>query len=564
MIFRLLVLAVSLLLLAQAPVDPGAGSSQPNGAEPPYRIDDLRVHSAIRERQGKAERYVTVEFTVKRTSDGEPVADIGKDELKVLEDGLAVNDLEIYQPSTQDPLTAVLTLDISGSMNDRIKADQATKMDQARKAASTFLDLLHDKVDCGLILFNHEILQPTIPPIRDPKRYLENRQVVRQRIVTVQASGATAYLDAAAEAIRMLKDVQGRRAVLLMTDGLDTNSKTSIEEVIKEAQDARVPIYTLGVGQPGKKEPVTSVLVLDCSGSMNDRADQRDQVTKIEALRESASRFFDLMRPDAQTAVVPFNEKVMLLSDFTKDKAQLKEAVQKLEADGETALFDAILGALQTLEENKPTGKKAIIALTDGVDNRSRYKVNQVIEQSKRLKVPLYLLGLGRVDVNPPEIDQPVMRKMAEASGGAYYHARNRQSLFEIFENLSIQLHDDGIDEDTLKQLASQSGGTYKQAREVSELQPIYRKLAEELQSTYTVTFTSRRASHDGTARGIDISVWRNGVPLSDVAMASYNVHGVVVPEMSGGVYLGFLILLGGLLALPAGIKLLYRFYGGA
>src|SRR5260370_18882950 len=110
MIFRLSILAVPLLLLALAPVDPEEVSSQPNGAEPSYRIDDLRVHSAIRERQGKPERYVTVEFTVKRTSDGEPVADIAKDELKVLEDGQAVNDLEIYQPSTQDPLTAALTL----------------------------------------------------------------------------------------------------------------------------------------------------------------------------------------------------------------------------------------------------------------------------------------------------------------------------------------------------------------------------------------------------------------------------------------------------------------------
>jgi VWFA-related protein len=539
------------------PLHPIRGQDTSSAVQPLYRIDDLRVHSAIRDRAGKPERYVTVEFTVKRASDGEPVADIGKDELKVLEDGLPVSDLEIYQPRTQDPLTGVLTLDISGSMNDH------GKMDQARKAAGTFLDLLHDKVDCGLILFNHEIVQPTIPPIRDPKRFQENRQAVRQRIVTVKASGGTAYLDAATEAIHMLKDVPGRRAVLLMTDGVDTNSKTTIEEVIKLAQETGVPIYTLGVGEPGKKEPVSSILVLDCSGSMNDRADNRDRVTKIQALHESATRYIDLVRADSQTAVVPFNDKVAR-SDFTKDKSQLKGFVEKLEADGETALFDAIMVALQALEEEKPAGKKVVVALTDGVDNRSRFTEKDVIAEAKRQKVPLHLLGLGRVDVNPPEIDERVMRHMATATGGNYYHARNRQSLFEIFEDLSIQIHDDGIDEEALKLLASQTGGTYKQARDVSELQSIYRSLAEELQSTYTVKFASRRASHDGTARGIDISVWRNGVPLSDVAMASYNVHGVVVPEMSGGVYLGFLGLLGVLLALPVGIKRLYRFYGGA
>src|SRR5260221_10989520 len=108
---RLLFLSVPLLFLAVMPLDPIHGQDNASSVAPLYRIDDPRVHSAIRDRAGKSERYVTVEFTVKRTSDGEPVADIGKDELKVLEDGLPVSDLEIYQPRTQDPLTGVLTLD---------------------------------------------------------------------------------------------------------------------------------------------------------------------------------------------------------------------------------------------------------------------------------------------------------------------------------------------------------------------------------------------------------------------------------------------------------------------
>jgi hypothetical protein len=91
----------------------------------------------------------------------------------------------------------------------------------------------------------------------------------------------------------------------------------------------------------------------------------------------------------------------------------------------------------------------------------------------------------------------------------------------------------------------------------------IYEQLAQELQSTYTVTFPSRRASHDGTARGIDISVVRNGVRVSDVARADYNVHGVVVPEMDARVYLALLGFLGVLLAVPTGVRRLYRFYGG-
>ncbi len=169
------------------------------------------------------------------------------------------------------------------------------------------------------------------------------------------------------------------------------------------------------------------------------------------------------------------------------------------------------------------------------------------------------MLGLGR----PGELNEAVMRRLAEATGGKYFHAGNQQELFKVFEDLSIDLHDDGIDEATLKDLAEKTGGKYYPARDVSRLQLLFGEIADELQTTWTVTFPSRRQVDDGTARAVDVSVWRNGTRVSTVGSADYNVHGVVVPELSSRVYLGFLALLGGMLALPAGLRRLYRFYGG-
>jgi hypothetical protein len=77
------------------------------------------------------------------------------------------------------------------------------------------------------------------------------------------------------------------------------------------------------------------------------------------------------------------------------------------------------------------------------------------------------------------------------------------------------------------------------------------------------VTFPSRQAKFDGTARGIDVSVWRNGRRISSGGATDLSVFGVVVPEMDSGVYLGLLVVLVGLLGLPAGLRGLYRFYGG-
>jgi VWFA-related protein len=268
-----------------------------------------------------------------------------------------------------------------------------------------------------------------------------------------------------------------------------------------------------------------------------------------------------MMRPTAQTTLLPFSTKVERAEPFSADKAALKARINKLEADGGTLLYDATYDALLTLEAARPEGKRAVVVLTDGVDEApgSRHRVEEIIDEAKRAGVPLYMLGLGR----PGELNETVMKRMADETKGKYFHAGNQQELFKVFEDLSIELHDDGIDEATLEELAEKTGGKYYKARDVSQLQLLFGEIADELQTTWTVTFPSRRASHDGTARGIDVSVSRRGVRVSNVGSADYNVHGVVVPELSARVYLGFLALLLALLALPMGLRKLYRFYGG-
>jgi VWFA-related protein len=544
------VLLLVAVVFAQNPAKPAANRQ--------YKIDIDKVFSAAREKDGKKAIYVTVQFKVKYASDGKLAGNIGKNEILVEEDHQRVTDLEIFQPQGNDQLTAVLAMDTSGSMVDN------GKMAQAKHAAEIFLDKLSEHADSGLILFNHELLQPTLPPIREPERFAEHRNQVRARVRAAQPSGGTAYFDAAAAAIDMLRGREGRRAVLLMTDGVDLNSKRGLQEVVDMAKTAEVPVYTIGVGEPGKNEPVSTVLVLDRSGSMRAPADETDRMSKIEALHTAAWRFIDIMRPGAKTKVLPFStqvDKAYLPAPFSDSKDELRGSIAKLRPSGGTALYDATYDAVETLEAARPVGKRAVVVLTDGVDESpgSRHRVDEVIQRARETQTPLHMLGFGREN----EIDAPVMKRMADETGGKFYHAQNQKKLLEIFENLSIQLHDEGIDEASLRQLAEQTGGKYFPARDVSQLQLIYEGLAQELQSTYTVTFPSRRSSHDGTARGIDISVERDGKRLSDVARADYNVHGVVVPEMNPSVYLVLLALLGGLLAVPAGVRRLYRFYGG-
>jgi hypothetical protein len=149
--------------------------------------------------------------------------------------------------------------------------------------------------------------------------------------------------------VQMLRGVDGRKAVLLMTDGVDMNSRHTPAEVIAEARAAEVPVYTLGVGEPGKNEEVYTVLVLDQSGSMEEKANDTDQESKIEALRRAASRFVELMRPSARTTLLPFSDTVGTPEPFSRDKKALKERIGRLKAGGGTLLYDATYAGVETL-----------------------------------------------------------------------------------------------------------------------------------------------------------------------------------------------------------------------
>jgi VWFA-related protein len=541
-------LALVCLLLVSFP----AATQSPEGIA--YRVEILPggVQTFYRTEKGKRTLHVSAQFRLTGKQDGKVVTDVARENIVVKEDGKPVASVEIFPPAIQN-LTTVLAIDTSGSMKSKPHGGES-KMEEARKAANTFLDRLDPRADTGLILFNHEL--HTIEALAgDPNRMAAHRQRLRQRIASAVPRGGTAYLDATARAVEMLRNTRGRRAVLVLTDGQDMNSSRTLAQVIEQAQIAEVPVYTLGIGEPGKSEQVSSVLVLDHSGSMRDRASSSDQLRKIEALHQAASRFVDLIRPNAQTTLLPFSSEVESPRPFSQDKEFLKRQIRDLKPSGRTKLYDAAFAGIETLVAENPRGRKAVVILTDGRDVDSRRRPEAVIHRAQEAGIPLYTLGFGR----PDDVQEDILREMAEQTGGTYHHADTQQRLFEIFEDLSIQLHDDGIDEEGLKKLANETGGKYFPARDVSKLQLLYAQLAEELQTTYTVIFPSWRSKDDGTARKVDISVERNGVRVSEVASADYVRPGLVVSEMSLWVYLPLLVILLGLIALPEGLRRLTR-----
>jgi VWFA-related protein len=518
-----------------------AAGQTDNADDVPYRIEfNPREHVTLQDRDDKGNRgkYITVKFTLTYEGQRALKGDSANYKMVIEEDGKPVHEEDVPVPEPTDELSVVLALDTSGSMKE------SKRMDQARLAAETFLKKLPERADCGLILFDHEIRPPILPPVLD-------REPLFKLVQTVQPRGGTAYLDAAAKGIDILKDFPRDKALVIITDGIDLNSKAPMPEVIEQAKKKKVRIYTIGIGEPGKMEQVTSVLVLDRSGSMKPPANSGDTTPKILAMHRAASRFVDIMPPTGKTTLLPFSTGVDTPGPFSNNKFALKSVIQKLSPHGETALFDAVYAGLATLEAENSPGKRVVVAMTDGVDNSSRRRVEEVIERAKEAKIPLYLLGFGR----PGELDATTMQMMATQTGGQYYHAGNEKDLLEIFENLSIKIHDDGIDEVTLGKLADSTGGSYFHARKVTELKFILEQVTQSIQKKpYAITFASLRQVADGTQRNIALKLVRSGQVVTEQT-GRVQTHGVVIAEMNHMVYLAFLGGLGFLLVLPSLVR---------
>jgi len=428
----------------------------------------------------------------------------------------------------------MLILDTSGSMA------RQEKMAEAQRASRLFIDRLDARTSCGLVLFHHQVYGRYSPQ--------QDRKALLAAIQQAQASGGTAYLDAIQTSLEMLGDLprESRHALVVLTDGRDVNSTAKLDDVIQLARQRETPIHTIGLGEAGRQQPVRTMLVLDRSGSMLDRG-------KISSLKKAAIRYIDLL-PDhgAETSLITFSSVVSSAEEFTADKSKLRRKVQSIQPSGDTAIYDALWEALETMNaarvsQQGKAPREALILLTDGLDNRSRHQPDEIVERARQDNVRIFTLGLG----SGREVDTRVLSGLAQETGGQFFHVESQDRLTDVFEELSIALHDDGIDEQALQKLAASTLGQYYHVREIDKLQAAFAHLAATVENTHSIKFTSQRARPDGTARGIEIR-------LGDLStlQTNYATHGLLTPQSNSGLYLLGLLAFMALTLLPRWIPL--------
>lgn len=216
--------------------------------------------------------------------------------------------------------------------------------------------------------------------------------------------------------------------------------------------------------------PITMLLVIDRSGSMKG--------AKLTAATGAARVFVEQMRAEDRVALMVFSDSVGTAQPFTNDKAALRRAINAVQADGGTAWYDAAWASLD--EINQQSGRRGVILLTDGVDNRegtgwlpflggagSRRAFDELIDHAAQQAVPTYVIGLGE-----------------RGSRG-----------------------NDGIDESRLQKLAEVTHGRYYFMPGPDQLRALYADLSAGFQKEYEITFKSANPSNNGTWRDIDVIV---------------------------------------------------------
>lgn len=200
-----------------------------------------------------------------------------------------------------------------------------------------------------------------------------------------------------------------------------------------EVYDDKVPQKIISFST--EDAPIAVGLVFDSSGSMSD---------KIEKSKEAAVEFFKTSNPQDEFMLINFNERPNLISDFTSKFENLEDRLLFVKSGGKTALLDAIYMGLHEMKKASAS-RKALLVISDGGDNHSRYTENDIKRTVKESDVQIYAVGilepLASRNRTPEEASGPgLLSDLAEVSGGRMFSVEDPNELPDIAEKVSIEL----------------------------------------------------------------------------------------------------------------------------
>lgn len=203
--------------------------------------------------------------------------------------------------------------------------------------------------------------------------------------------------------------------------------------------------------------PVSMGILIDSSGSMLD---------KRSPVNQAALRLLEESNPRDSAFVVNFNDRAYLDQPFTMDQVALERGINRFEARGATAMYDAVAASADELSKHAKQPKQVLLIITDGADNASRLTRDEAIRRVENLGGPVvYTIGL----------------------------------LFDSDPRESQKAHDD------LEMLSEETGGVAYFPRSVGELDEIAAEVARDIRNQYVVGYHSTRAASLGGFRAVHV-----------------------------------------------------------
>jgi Ca-activated chloride channel homolog len=174
--------------------------------------------------------------------------------------------------------------------------------------------------------------------------------------------------------------------------------------------------------------PVSMGIVIDNSGSMREKRAKVNQAA-LNLVRSS--------NPQDEVFVVNFNDEYYLDQDFTNDLLKLKEALEKIDARGGTALYEAIVASADHLAKDARLERKVLFVVTDGEDNASRETLEQAVKQLQEENGPsVYAIGiLG--DEEHPKRAKRALEIIAQRTGGLAFFPKTLDEVDEISKQVA-------------------------------------------------------------------------------------------------------------------------------
>jgi Ca-activated chloride channel homolog len=181
--------------------------------------------------------------------------------------------------------------------------------------------------------------------------------------------------------------------------------------------------------------PLSVGIVFDTSGSMG---------SKLQKSREAVKQFMKTANPEDEFFLIQFNDRPEMVMGFTPDSEEISNRLAFTAAKGRTALLDGVYMAMNQMKKAM-NPRKAILIISDGGDNSSRYTETEVKNAVREADVQIYAIGIfepiasrGRT---PEELSGPaLLSELTDQTGGRHFEISNLAELPDVAAKIGIEL----------------------------------------------------------------------------------------------------------------------------